>query len=388
MRMKIIVERDAFAEALSSVKHVSDKGLKIPILGNVLLRANGSALEIAATNLDMRGESKVAAEITRDARDVNDITVPATILSDLTNQTRKGAQLVLEWDVHGKHVMLVSGRSRYKLNALPAADYPVLLPPDDAVTFKMSGKVLAEALKTVRWSIGGDISRSYLSGVFMHVTDDKHAALGASSARRLAIVACDAANLARFAIDAPPGLKALPPMIVPDSAIAEIMGLAKDAEEIEIAVSQVRLSVSNGRNVFLTKLIDGKFPDYDRVIPAGDNCRMLADVGALREALSRINALERGRRARATWSDALLTLTLNSEHGEAEEQIEVEFEGDQLQLPVSTAALISALDQIGTDTCVFRFTRSESSSMPIIINPMVAGSIDYSRTFLTMPMNR
>lgn len=388
--MKIIVERDAFAEAVGMVKHATDKSLKIPILANALIRANGAGLEIAATNLDCRSECTVAAEIGERSGD-SAITVPVGLLSDLAARFPKGSQVSLEWPADGRQVTMSAGRARYKLHALPASDFPALPPPVDAVTFSMSGKVLAHAINTVRWATYDQVDRPNVCGVFLHVTDNDHPALGSSRKKHLAFVGTDHKQLARFTTDVPEGLKELPHLILPNAALGEIARLANEAEDkVTLAVSSTKFSITNGSAVFLTKIINAVFPDrYPSIIPEREDARMLVDCDVLRNALLRLKALGDDSRTRAEWSSGLLTLTLtNSDRGHAEERIEIAYDAEPLALPVSATAWLAVIDHMEADVCLFRIERPTDRNRAIIINPMRGTEIDYSRTFLSMPMER
>lgn len=387
--MKILVERDPFSDAIGAAIRASGTRNTIPILNNVLLRPNGAEIGIASTNLDNHFEASVAAEIIGPSAD-GAVTVLASALHDIITRMPKGAQISLEWGdgTNQNRITVKHGRSRYSVLTLPAAEFPELKVPEEPASFVIPAKELVAALSAVRFAISKDQSRYYLNGVFLHPSDDVHAALGSSREPRLVFCACDGSNLARFSIAMPDGAQKSPAVILPEVAIPEIIRLASDVEEdIAIAISRALASFSVAGKSYTTKLIDGTFPDYMRVIPSENQRRMVIDSDELSTALSRLRAIGDGMRMWADIDGGLLKLTLaNHEVGDAEEEIPIDqWEGDPLKLGLRASALLSMLESAQSDQCLFRFGHVGA---PAIMQPWRANVADVTRTYLTMPVER
>ena len=381
--MKIIVEREPFAEAISAAMHAAGRSNNIPILNHLLLKPNGQAVGIAGTNLDHRFESSVPADITGGGAEPH-VAVRGDALVGIVNRLPKGAQLTLEWNESSKGVSLLAGRSRYKLLALPANDYPDMPPPANAVQFAMSAKVLVEAFKTTAFAT--DQTRNYLKGVYWHQATDANGAWGGNKRKRMAFVATDGHSLARYAVEAPSNSADMPPIIVPDAAIGEIVRLFSVAEgSIDISISSDRASFAHGEALFTTKLLDETFPDYERAVPGGYDKEAVCDAGDLLAALQRLELIHvQARVGRFRFEAGKITISASSaEKGEAEEIIEASYEGPQLDIGILTVGVAEILQVMDADVCKLRFC---DPATPVLFNAIVNNEPDYSRTFLRMPM--
>lgn len=381
--MKITVERDRFAEAISSAMRAAGKANTIPILNNVLLKPNGAAVAIAGTNLTTWFETEVPAEI----EGVSDegVTILSEALSGIINRLPGGAQLSLEWDDPMRGANLRSGSARYRLNTLPATDFPELQHPQDAIRFSMSAKTLLEGLTSTKFAMTTDKARNYLRGVFMHVTNDEHQAFGGSRERRLVFCACSGFELARASAPMPPGAAEIPAVILPDISISEIVRLVTDADgDVEVSVSTNLVSFTVAGMTFSTKLVEGTFPDYAYVFNPPSDKQMIADVDLLSQALQRLVTIDEANRTCCEMDNGELKLTLvNHKVGDADERVEIEWQGEPYKIPIRARGLLSILDAVDSDQCLIKFTHSRGI---IIVNPWRAGAPDYTRTFGTMPI--
>lgn len=381
--MKLIVERDAFAEALGTAKHSTAKTPNIPILKNALLTVVGSKLFIATTNMDMRIELSVPCDVEEDDG-VNAITCPVSLLSDLAARFPKGAQLALKWNAQASNVTVSAGRASYKLNALNADMFPVLVDPENPVCFTLPGATLALALNRVRWTTSDDQTRFHICGVCVHVGSNANEVFGGSKERRLIFVATDSYQFARTSIDLPASLREMPSIILPNAALPEIARLASEcAGDVEISVSEKLFLMQTDRASFKTKLIDAKYPDYERFVPSDTNS-MLVDSEAMCAALLRLKSLGADNRTRAAIAADSITLSISDNKvGQAEEIVSVEYEGEPVTRIISANGFLSVLDHMDADVAQIKFA---GMALPISINPAIGTEIDYSRTYFTMPM--
>lgn len=375
--MKVIVERDGFAEAITAAIRAAGKANTIPILNNVLLTPNGSTLGIAGTSLDQQLETSVPAEISGAP---GAMTVLGSALSDIVNRMPAGAQLTIEWEESAKGATIKSGRSRYKLLTLPPTDFPELMKPKEPVTFSMLGKELAAGLSAVRFAMNKGNDRWYLKGTYVHAGMD-------GRELRLFFAATDGKSAAVASFAGPDGSKNMPGVIIPDVAVPEMIRLATDAKDdpVELSITSTVVSLTSAGKTFSTKLIDGTFPDYVRVIPVDPDKRMTVDCDELSGALSRLLSIGDGLRTRAAIEDGTLCLTLiNADVGDAAEEISVEWESSgPLSIGIKANSILEILDSMQSDTCLIRFT---DASSPVLIQPLRAGVVDGSRTYVTMPV--
>lgn len=322
--MKFSVEKAVIANAIAQVSRVVERRNTIPILANVALVADGASLSMRATDLDLEINLTVAADIAVGG----EITVPAQLLSDIV---RKLAGGTVAFELNGaKDALTVGGgRSKFKLQCLPISDFPDMNVGTFAHTFSLPAASLKMMIARTKFAISTEETRYYLNGIFMHTTED---------AGRLVLraVATDGHRLARAQVEAPSGAAGLGGVIIPRKTVGELEKLL-DAGEVLIEVSDSKIRVQRGDVVLLSKLIDGTFPDYTRVIPQTNNIIAIADSDLIRAATDRVSTIssERGRAVRMTFSDGNLHLDVNNpDHGAAEDDVEIDYPSDQPELQI------------------------------------------------------
>lgn len=383
--MKILVERDSFAAALSAAMRVGAKGHTIPILNNLLLRPNGKAVGILATNLDLQLETSVPAEIDGTSNNDGAITVIGDALAGIVSRLPKGSQLTLSWDDPKAGAVLVQGRSRYRLSTLPVSDFPEPFRPKEPARFSLPAKELVAALTAIHFAVGKDKTRPYLCGIYIHASDDAHQAFGGSREPRLSFVATNGCDLGRVGLSLPTGAENFTPFILPDITIPEVIRMVKDFDgDVAIEASPALVTFTAGEIVFTTKLIDATFPDYMRVIPADTTRRVMVDCDQLLQALTRLCSIGDGVRTRVELGDGKATFTLaNRLVGEAEETLEIEWEGGPLTIGLRAESLITILNTLQSDQCVIRF---QDERTPVLVQQYRAGKVDTSPSYVSMPV--
>lgn len=388
--MKITVERDPFAHAISAAMHAADRSALIPVLKNLLLQPNGETLGIAGTNMGMRLETGIPAEVDGDSAK-GAISVLGEALVGVVSRFPSGRQISMEWNEPSAGAVLTCGRSRYKLLALPADEYPVLSVPEDGVTrFAIPAKELAHALDVVRFAIGNDPSRPFLNGVYMHHGNDEHPAFGAVKEARFIFIATTAFEFARVSMPVPVDSKDAPPVILPGESIPEIVRLAKDfSGDIAITVSKNLVRFSDGKSALTTKLIDYTYPTYQKAIPSeGYEIEVRVDAEQLAQALARLRMMGESKItprtiAELTSGELRLSFT-NPDSGNAEEVLEVEYEGTPFSTGIRARGILSVLESMGADVCLIRISRKAHA--PILFNAVRGPVVEWTRTFLSMPV--
>ncbi|HEX2728005.1 MAG TPA: DNA polymerase III subunit beta [Beijerinckiaceae bacterium] len=354
--MKVTVERAALLKSLGHVHRVVERRNTIPILANVLLRAEGQGLRLKATDLDI----EVTETIPADVAEGGATTVPAHVIYDIVRKLPEGAQASLETARDATQMQIRSGRSRFMLQALPESDFPDLAAGDLPHRFTLPASDLKRLIDKTQFAISTEETRYYLNGIYFHT-------IAAEGATMLRAVATDGHRLARVEMAAPPGADGMPGIIVPRKAVAEIQKLVEDADAevaVELSASKIRLTF-NGV-VLTSKLIDGTFPDYQRVIPSGNDKRLTVERDDFAKAVDRVSTIssERGRAVKLALSDGRLMLSVNNpDSGSATEELEVEYEAAALDIGFNARYLLDITGQLDGDTALFRLADPGSPTL-------------------------
>jgi DNA polymerase-3 subunit beta len=370
--MKVTLERSALLKSLGHVHRVVERRNTIPILSNVLLGASGDGLQLRATDLDLEVTETVPADIGQKGA----TTLPAHTLYEIVRKLPDGAQVSLETGADNGQLQLRSGRSRFNLQSLPESDFPDLAAGELTHVFRIGAAELKRLIDKTQFAISSEETRYYLNGVFLHVAEvDGQAFLRA--------VATDGHRLARLETPAPAGAVGMPGIIVPRKAVAEAQKLIEDPEaEIGVELSSTKIRFTIGPVVLTTKLIDGSFPDYARVIPAQNDKFLTVERKDFAEAVDRVSTIssERGRAVKLAVEPGKLTLSVtNPDSGSAQEELEVDYDGPPLEIGFNARYLLDIAGQLDSDTALFKMNDSGS---PTIIQDREAASALY----VLMPM--
>lgn len=343
--MKLTIERDALLAALNHVQGAVERKTLIPILSAFLLEAADDAVSITGTNLDVEARASAVAEISE--RGV--IAVPADVFAGFIKKLppKMPVSLVHDKDASAAgNLKIACGRARLSIPLIPAADFPTVpTSSEGAVSFSLGAPELSRLLAQTRFACSNEETRYYLCGVYVHVraTDDGD---------RLAFVATDGHRMA-YADTDPPACDKGFAAIIPRHTAALIAKLIEgDLGDVELELSKAHVSVTAAAGVLRSKLIDGNFPDYQRIIPRGNPHRMTLPRANLSDALGRllIVADERSRSVRMTASADLCAMrALNPERGEASEDISAAYDGDDIEIGFNAKLLAEALTQSGAE---------------------------------------
>jgi DNA polymerase III subunit beta len=368
--MRVTIERSAFLKALNHVQSVVERRNTIPILSNVLVQADKSSVKLTATDLDIEIVESVAAEAQR----VGAATVPAHMLFDIVRKLPDGAQLELDQGPDGSRVSIHAGRSRFALQALPPEDFPDLSSGEFGNTFTLKAKDLKLLIEKTRFAISTEETRYYLNGIYLHEARDPSL---------LRAVATDGHRLAQAQIALPEGAAGMPGVIVPRKTVLEIVKLLDgDDADIEIAMSSSKIRFTIGNLVLTSKLIDGTFPDYERVIPRSHDKVLIADTKSFADAVDRVSTIsqEKSRAVKLALSDGRMTLIVNNpDSGSAEEEIPVDYSKEALEIGFNARYLLDVASQITADT--MRFEMQDAGSPTVVRDPE-----DEHSLYVLMPM--
>src|SRR5919107_3913967 len=345
--MRVTVERAALLKALGHVHRVVERRNTIPILSNVLLRGGEGSLRLKATDLDI----EVTETIPSDIAQGGSTTVPAHVIYEIVRKLPEGAQVSLEITGETGQMQIRSGRSRFMLQALPETDFPDLAAGEMPFRFTLPAADLKRLIDKTQFAISTEETRYYLNGIYFHT-------LEAGGQTVLRAVATDGHRLARVEIPAPKGSEGMPGVIIPRKAVAEIVKLVEDGSEsitIELSSAKVRLTFDGV--VLTSKLIDGTFPDYQRVIPTANDKLLTVERGDYAKAVDRVSTIssERGRAVKLALNDGRLTLTVNNpDSGSATEEIEVDYDATPIDIGFNARYLLDIASQLDGDTAVFK----------------------------------
>jgi len=371
--MKLNIERGALLKSLGHIQSVVERRNTIPILSNVLLEGEEGHLNLAATDLDLAISESVGAE----TAEAGGITAPAHTLYDIVRKLPDGSQVELYYDLDNQRLSISAGRSRFTLSCLPREDFPVM--SDEALphTFSVAAYDLKRLIDKTRFAVSTEETRYYLNGIYLHAsTDDEGAAV-------LRGVATDGHRLARYDMDLPEGADDIPGVIVPRKAVGELRKLADEYEgDVQVSLSDTKIRFSFADIVLTSKLIDGTFPDYTRVIPQGNDRLMELDSDQFAEAVDRVSTIsaEKTRSVKLMMESGRLKLVVNSpEHGSATEELSATYDSEEMEIGFNSRYLLDILTQVEGDVAQVLFA---DSSAPTILKD----ATDDGALYVLMPM--
>ena len=370
--MKVTIERAELLKSLGHVHRVVERRNTIPILANVLVRAEKSALSLKATDLDLEVIESISAEVAP----AGSTTVPAHMFYDIVRKLPEGSQVVLESSSDRAVLAIRAGRSRFTLQTLPESDFPDLAAGDMTHKFTLPGADLKRLIDKTQFAISTEETRYYLNGIYLHVA-------GSGKAQTLRAVATDGHRLAQTDLPLPAGAAGMPGVIVPRKTVTEVQRLIEDSEaEITIELSSAKIRFSIGDVVLTSKLIDGTFPDYQRVIPSGNDKELVIDKKDFEAAVDRVSTVssERGRAVKLSLSAGKLILSVtNPDSGSATEEIEVEYDSDPIDIGFNSRYLLDIAAQLDGEVAVLRL--ADPGSPTLIEDKDAKGAL-----YVLMPM--
>ena len=370
--MKIAVERNILLKAVSKAQSVVERRNTIPILANVLIEAEGSDVTFRATDLDIEVVDRAPAQVER----AGATTVAATTLHEIVRKLPDGALVTLTADAAAGRLTVDAGRSNFSLATLPKEDFPVMASSEYAANFAVAAPVLRRLFDKSKFAISTEETRYYLNGVYMHVADSE-------GSRVLRCVATDGHRLARIDADVPANADEMPGVIVPRKTVGELRKLLDDDEaQIAVSVSETKVRFATQDITLTSKVIDGTFPDYTRVIPTGNTRKLEVDASDFAQAVDRVATVssERSRAVKMQLDEDRLILSVNApDSGAAEEEIAVAYGDEKLEIGFNAKYLLEIASQVDRENAVFLFNSSGDPTL------MREGN-DTTAVYVVMPM--
>jgi DNA polymerase-3 subunit beta len=338
--MKATIERATLLKSLGHVQSVVERRNTIPILSNVLIEAaEGGGLRLMATDLDLQIVETVEANVTQPGS----TTVSAHTLFDIARKLPEGSQVELN-AAEGK-MQVNAGRARFNLSTLPRDDFPVIAEGDLPTRFELPAATLRQIIDKTRFAISTEETRYYLNGIFFHVSDEAQPVLKAA--------ATDGHRLARVTVPRPTGAEGMPDVIIPRKCVAELRKLLDELEgTVQISLSETKVRFGLGSAILTSKLIDGTFPDYSRVIPTANDKLLRIDPRSFEEGVDRVATIasEKTRAVKMALDRDRVTLSVTSpENGTAAEEVPGDYSADGLEIGFNARYLLDILGQIEGD---------------------------------------
>jgi DNA polymerase III subunit beta len=336
--MKATIERAVLLKSLGHVQSVVERRNTIPILSNVLIEArDDGSIRLMATDLDLQVDESVPANVTQ----AGAATVPAHTFFEIVRKLPEGTQVELA-AAEGK-MQVNAGRSRFNLSTLPRDDFPVIAEGELPTRFELPAATLRQIIEKTRFAISSEETRYYLMGIFFHIVDDQ-----------LRAAATDGHRLARITVPKPDGADGMPDVIVPRKAITELHRLLEELEgTVEVSLSPTKVRFGLGSAVLTSKLIDGTFPDYNRVIPTANDKLLKLDPKSFAAGVDRVSTIasEKTRAVKMSVDRDKVILSVTSpENGLATEEVPADYGSDGLEIGFNARYLLDILSEIDGDT--------------------------------------
>ncbi len=365
--MKLTIDRMSLLRPLGHVQSVVERRNTIPILANVVLRAEEGELSLTATDMDM----DIATEVGCSVMTSGTTTMSAHLLYDIARKLPDGAEV--EIAVNDGHAMVSAGRSSFRLPTLPVEDFPAISSNELPVNFSLTAADMRDLIDATRFAISTEETRYYLNGIYIHKAESGE----------LCAVATDGHRLAMTRQALPSGAAQMPSIILPRKAVSELRKLLDDFDgDVLIGLSETRAEFRFGVVRLTSKLIDGTFPDYTRVIPVGNDRIMQVDVSAFSAAVDRVSTIasEKSRSVKMGLNLGVLTLSAsNTDASSATEELEVSYDGPEMEIGFNARYLLDIAGQVNSDMIEFALADQGSPSL-------VRAPGDEASLFVLMPM--
>jgi len=370
--MKLVIDRGELLRGLGHVTSVVERRTTIPILSNVLLKASDQGLQFRATDLEREVLEQTPADVSQSGA----TTVPAHVLHDIARKLPDGAEVEIRRDADKERLTLTSGHSRFALQTLAPEDFPDLSPGELSHRFEIAAGDLKRLIDKTRFAISTEETRYYLNGIYLHpATQGGQATLRA--------VATDGHRLAQAELALPRGANGMPGIILPRKTVHELHRLLEASEAmISVGVSASKARFEIGTVTLTTKLIDGTFPDYARVIPKANDKALKVRNAEFISAVDRVSTIasERGRAVKLNLNTDKLVLSVNNpEGGSATEELGADYSAAPLEIGFNAKYLLDIANQIESETAHLLLADAGSPTM-------VKDDSDEGALYVLMPM--
>ncbi len=368
--MKLTIERGLLLKALSHIQSVVERRQTIPVLSNVLIETQGDEVSLRATDNEIEIVEKLPAGVETQGS----VTIPAHKLYDIVKKLPEGSQLQMAYVEETGQVSLVSGRSKFALSTLPADGFPSMMVEDTPFSFTVEAKDMVDLIAKTGFAVSMEETRYNLNGIYMHEKKGEES--------KLTAVATDGHRLACAGIQLPDGAEGMPGVIIPRKTINELSKLAAETDgvvQVSLSANQIRFSL--GDIVLSSRLIDGTYPDYEKVIPMNNDKKLQAHAETLSDVIERVSVVsEKSRGIKLSLSNGLLQVFAASvDEGSAEDEMDAVYDGEPVEIGFNYRYLLDILGQVKSETVQMYL---QDSASPVILQD----EADDNALYVLMPM--
>lgn len=367
--IELTIDKGYLLKALSHVQSVVEKRNTIAILSNVKLEAFNNTLSLTATDMDIAIIEKIAADVAVEGA----LTVPAHTFYEIIRKLPDGSEVQIKGDAEqGGKVAIESGSCNFSLSCLPVNDFPVMDKGDMTHNFELTTAELTALIDKPKFAISTEETRYYLNGIFLH-----------SKENNICAVATDGHRLAKIELEAPEGATGIKGVIIPRKTVAELKKLIDESEDdVQISLSDTKICFICGDAILLSKLIDGTFPEYDRVIPSSNDKLLTVNAKAFARAVDRVSTIsfDKTKAVKLNAENGKLTLSAtNEENGAATEELEVEYSSSPVEIGFNSRYILDMMSAIEGDDIELVFA---DGAAPVLVND----TADSTSLYVIMPM--
>ena len=373
--MEIKANSSDLLKALNHIHGIVEVRHTLPILSNIVLSAENNELSLSSTNLDIFCSDKIDAEIVNSG----EISVPAITFFEIVKRLPSGADVILSMGDEDTELILKCGRSKFNLSTLKTEDFPILSDKDLSTNFVISSDELSRMIDKTKFAISNEETRYYLNGIFFHKAES-------NSIKFLRAVATDGHRLAQYDIPLPQGAEEITGIIIPKKTVFELRKVLDDADgDVSVSLNENKIKFSFNNLKIISKVIDGTFPDYTKVIPQNNDKKFKTNNSELKNAIDRVSAVAineetKSKAIKLTIESNKLNLSVESQSkGSAKEEIDISYSNEKVDIGFNSRYLLDICNEVDGDEIDVNLL--DSISPAIILD-----KTDENLFFVLMPM--
>ena len=373
--MEFKINSSDLLKALSHIHGIVEVRHTLPILSNIILKAKDNELTLSSTNLDIYCADKIKAEVSI----AGEISVSAVTFFEIVKRLPSGSEVVMTMEDEENEILLKCGRSKFHLSTLKTDDFPIISDNDLSTNFVLSADELIRIIDKTKFAVSNEETRYYLNGIFLHKADR-------NSIQFLRAVATDGHRLAQYDIPLPQGAEEITGIIIPKKTIFELRKVLDDANgDVSISLNENKIKFTFNDLKIISKVIDGTFPDYTKVIPQNNNKNFKTNNNELKNAIDRVSAVaaneeSKSKAIKLSLEDNKLNLSVESQSkGSANEIIDISYDGDKVDIGFNSKYIIDICNEVDGEEVDISLLDSVSPAI-------ILDKTDENLFFVLMPM--
>ena len=373
--MEFKINSSDLLKALSHVHGIVEVRHTLPILSNIILKAKDNELTLSSTNLDIYCADKIKAEVSI----AGEISVSAVTFFEIVKRLPSGSEVVMTMEEGENEIILKCGRSKFNLSTLKTDDFPIISDNDLSTNFVLSADELIRIIDKTKFAVSNEETRYYLNGIFLHKADR-------NSIQFLRAVATDGHRLAQYDIPLPQGAEEITGIIIPKKTIFELRKVLDDANgDVSISLNENKIKFTFNDLKIISKVIDGTFPDYTKVIPQNNDKNFKTNNNELKNAIDRVSAVaaneeSKSKAIKLSLEDNKLNLSVESQSkGSANEIIDISYDGDKVDIGFNSKYIIDICNEVDGEEVDISLLDSVSPAI-------ILDKTDENLFFVLMPM--